>query len=68
MIALRQHLRRRKAWPGILAMLLLFSIALVPSVGAQGNGGLGVGQGHGLEIGINLPVFEQIKADESVPA
>src|SRR5690606_38471775 len=45
-----------------LATMILLSIALIPSVSAQ-SGGFGVGSGHGLEIGINLPVLDQVRAD-----
>lgn len=36
---------------------------LMPQSGTSSGAGFGVGKGHGYEVGINLPVFNQVKAD-----
>jgi hypothetical protein len=46
----------------LIAALLLLSVTLIPTAAAQSSG-LGVGSGHGQEVGINLPALNQIKAD-----
>lgn len=47
----------------MLLTLLILSVAMVAPAAAQSNEGFGVGSGHGAEVGINLPVLEQVRAD-----
>ena len=44
-------------------LLILLGVLIVSPVAAQSTNNFGVGQGHGLEVGINLPVLEQVQAD-----
>jgi hypothetical protein len=56
--------QRRLSWR-VLALLVTLgalSISVVLPVAAQADG-FGVGSGHGLEVGINLPALEQVQAD-----
>lgn len=63
MAKLFKRFRQRGTGVILLATLFLLSVAYLPPVAAQSSGGLGVGSGHGLEVGINVPVLNQIKAD-----
>jgi hypothetical protein len=59
--------RARRRWTRLLFLIgltAIFSLSFTFTTTAQsGGGGLGVGRGQGTEVGINLPVFNQIKAD-----
>lgn len=44
----------------IVLVLFTLSVVIVTPTVAQGSGGFGVGSGHGQEVGINLPVFQQV--------
>ncbi len=56
------HVRHKIAFLALL-VVLVSSFTSVTGALAQGSNGLGVGSGHGPEIGVNLPVLNQIKAD-----
>ncbi len=59
----RMHIRGKAAF--VVFMMVIFSSFIsVMGVSAQsGDGGLGVGTGHGPEVGINVDALNQIKAD-----
>ena len=59
-------LRRRSLMVASLLLLCLSGVLVVSPTAAQGGystNNFGVGQGNGLEVGINLPVLEQVRAD-----
>jgi hypothetical protein len=48
----------------VIVVALIISPSFIFNVSAQdGDTGLGVGRGHGTEVGINLPVLNSLKAD-----